>query len=106
MLPSVKITREKGTSVQPIPSIRWYGTKYIRLRVPEPISNLVILSQVATVALKAMYLESQARIQAGTFPDNIFVIFLGNPREMSKECLKIGHDCFLSHSVQSKHIVH
>jgi hypothetical protein len=60
---------------------------------------------VATAALRAMHLEWLIRIQAGKFPDNMLVIFLGNPREMSKEYLKIGHNRFLSNSVQSNRII-
>ena len=60
---------------------------------------------MATAALRAMHLEWLVRIQAGTFPDNMLVIFLGNLREMSKECLKIGHNRFLPNSVQSNRIV-
>jgi hypothetical protein len=35
----------------------------------------------------------------------MLAIFLGNPREMPKEYLKIGHNRFLSNSVQSNRII-
>ena len=42
---------------------------------------------------------------AGSWPDKMFVIFLGSPREMSKEYLKIGHNRFFSNYVQSNRII-